>query len=88
MTDRNEWLERALREMPTTYAPLEGATVLAYRGKPLSDEWPTEDMVQRDLARWRREDEGRLDVSDCRTFNAWVACADGRTLWEYATGPR
>lgn len=26
-----------------------------------------------------------LDVSNPETFDGWVMCADGRTLWEYAS---
>lgn len=25
-----------------------------------------------------------LDTADPRTFDEWLACGDGRTLWEYA----
>lgn len=27
-----------------------------------------------------------LDVSSDETFEGWVTCGDGRTLWEYASG--
>lgn len=84
---RREWLGRTLADVrypigwyPNASAPNE----ILFRGKPLGDEWPTDAMVDADFLRWEREDSGRLDTADPKTFEGWVQCADGRTLWEYA----
>lgn len=88
MNRREQWLRQTMLRLSHpwsyTFPPLNGQTEVHYCGKPLSDTWPTEEMMTRDFLRWEREDSGRLDTADPKTFEGWVKCADGRTLWEYA----
>lgn len=82
-----EWLmqtELRCKAARMWYPNLSGTNETLYMGRPISDEWPTKEMMDADFLRWEREDSGRLDTADPKTFEGWVQCADGRTLWEYA----
>lgn len=53
--------------------------------------FPSEDMMRRILAArapinlWAEVGKP-LDTAAPETMDGWIACADGRTLWEYANG--
>lgn len=82
-----EWVrqtEMKLIRAGNWYPNVSGTTQTLYMGRPINDEWPTKAMMDADFLQWEREDSGRLDTADPKTFEGWVQCADGRTLWEYA----
>lgn len=84
---RRDWLRRTEMELMNAgnwYATLSGQTECLYMGNPITNDWPADAEVEADFRRWQLQDEGRLDTADPQTFEGWVRCADGRTLWEYA----
>lgn len=48
--------------------------------------FPDEATMRAEIRRAKLEGENRRDSATDATFNAWVKCADGRTLWEFASG--
>lgn len=84
---RREWIrqmELRLMQAGNWYGQPYGEEHWMFCGKPIDNAWPTDAMIDEDFRQWRIQEDGRLDVADPKTFEGWVQCADGRTLWEYA----
>lgn len=86
-TRQREWviqMELRLMRHGNWFPNTSGETRMLYMGRDIGPDWPTEEMMDADFRQWELEDTGRLDTADPKTFDGWVKCADGRTLWEYA----